>query len=715
MATDAFAAVVSPSFNELLRELNGQLEATRETLSRLAACHVSELQRPTASEARTDSDLVQAKTISLSSPCSDSSRKQVPREEWLVDNKFESASDLESDLDDSIVTMQFTNTEKGIDTQGAPTCILHPKSKRRLAWDLLGMFFITFDIITLPLLAFDIHTVGGKLFEWFVSVYWTMDIFVTLRTGYYRGPTLIMTPTKIIKNYVQGWMFMDVAVVTTDWAVRILTSVDGLNAARLYRFRVLRIPRMLRSLKMPSFMARFESELTSTNLLLCVGGAKITICLCLVVHLFACMWHFLGSLSQEGWVHKEGLVSADFVKLYMQSARWTLAQINGRTDQESGRTVLEMAFTCACATFTIVFMSFFISAVTTIFMEIHQEYSVASKYTNVFKRYRERRSISRRVVFFAKEHIKSRQQIQIDQEEEQCVMDLLPKQLKSDLLYEVRAPILLHHPFFHELRTSSRSRAGFREICSHATKTVRNVRAEIVFVKRETCNRMLFVEAGSLHYKHNGTYKQAMAGFAFGADQNTLMNKTSSLQSLIHEVSGAKELKPVTWLCEPALWIHWKTCGELLSLTYTTLLAIEAKQFVEAVKHFPTLFVTCAAYAREVYDNADNLRSDLQDVKNITAHEPTIPRSEPEPAVPETSDGSVFADKNSRLSEAVASEAFQQSSSPRVMFTSETLSCSEDVIGGTVSKNLDEAKMDAKDVVQDQNSDTSNDASKWKL
>jgi hypothetical protein len=681
MATDAFAAVVSPSFNELLRELNGQLEATRETLSRLAACHVSELQRPTASEARTDSDLVQAKTISLSSPCSDSSRKQVPREEWLVDNKFESASDLESDLDDSIVTMQLTNTEKGIDTQGAPTCILHPKSKRRLAWDLLGMFFITFDIITLPLLAFDIHTVGGELFEWFVSGYWTMDILVTLRTGYYRGPTLIMTPTKIIKNYVQGWMFMDVAVVTTDWAVRILTSVDGLNAARLYRFRVLRIPRMLRSLKMSSFMARFESELSSSILLLCVGGAKITICLCLVVHLFACMWHFLGSLSQEGWVHKEGFVSADFVKLYMQSARWTLAQINGRTDQESGRTVLEMAFTCACATFTILFMSFFISAVTTIFMEIHQEYSVASKYTNVFKRYRERRSISRRVVFFAKEHIKSRQQIQIDQEEEQCVMDLLPKQLKSDLLYEVRAPILLHHPFFQELRTSSRSRAGFREICSHATKTVRNVRAEIVFVKRETCNRMLFVEAGSLHYKHNGTYQHAMTGFA-SEDETNLIKKTTSIQSLIDDVPGSEELKPVTWLCEPALWIHWKTCGELLSLTYTTLITIEAKEFAEVVMHFPAMFVICAAYARKVYNNSEHLRSDLQDVTNITACEPTIPRSELDSSFPETSDGSAFADRNCRLSEAVSSQSFPS------LLTSKTLTCSGDVIDGDRLKEL---------------------------
>lgn len=67
-------------------------------------------------------------------------------------------------------------------------CVVDPSSEFRLAWDILGIPILSWDLITIPLGVFTIGTLGDEIMEgagWVTLIYWTVDLPFTFLTGFF--------------------------------------------------------------------------------------------------------------------------------------------------------------------------------------------------------------------------------------------------------------------------------------------------------------------------------------------------------------------------------------------------------------------------------------------------------------------------------------------------------------------------------------------------
>eukprot|EP00927_Polykrikos_kofoidii_P079510 TRINITY_DN7628_c0_g1_i2.p1 TRINITY_DN7628_c0_g1~~TRINITY_DN7628_c0_g1_i2.p1 ORF type:complete len:349 (-),score=66.54 TRINITY_DN7628_c0_g1_i2:42-1088(-) len=227
----------------------------------------------------------------------------------------------------------------------------------------------------------------------------------------------------------------------------------------------------------------------------------------------------------------------------------------------------------------------------------------------MFERFRLRHNLSWRSIFFAKEYIRNRQVVVTDKEEEEIVLEMLPPQMKTDFLYEIRGRVIYMHPLFATFHRISK--AGFRSICGQATKVIRCLAKEIVFEKGDSCQQMLFVEDGELCYCTRSTIKRLMNKFAADMPKTSeaSLSITRMRQGQRSEVSDmflknaasmGDEVSRGMWLSELALWVDWKTRGELFCVTNSKLIAVDLEEFFCVTSNYHELFIEAVSYAKKV-------------------------------------------------------------------------------------------------------------------
>ncbi|OLQ08789.1 2,3-dimethylmalate lyase [Symbiodinium microadriaticum] len=247
--------------------------------------------------------------------------------------------------------------------------MIHPQSRKRLFWDALSVAMIGFDVIMLPMIyGMSIsETVEVLAVEWVCTIFWSIDMFMTFVTGYTVGPEVVMAPRKLM-------------------------------------------------------------EMTgSLRLLIIFNVLKMATLLLLAVHFFSVGWHFVGFNTVGGWVDKEGFLEAPAMVRYVAAVRWTLAQLNGRTDRQE-RTFVEMLYIGFTACFTLIFMSIFVSSLTSRMLQLQQLMDRESGYKRLLQRYREMHSLSFPLLYLAKRHIKDRSTLDSDLDTEAQLLRLLPVQ-----------------------------------------------------------------------------------------------------------------------------------------------------------------------------------------------------------------------------------------------------------------------------------------------
>eukprot|EP00927_Polykrikos_kofoidii_P079511 TRINITY_DN7628_c0_g2_i1.p1 TRINITY_DN7628_c0_g2~~TRINITY_DN7628_c0_g2_i1.p1 ORF type:complete len:688 (-),score=70.08 TRINITY_DN7628_c0_g2_i1:38-2101(-) len=523
--------------------------------------------------------------------------------------------------------LQARNLNLNSDADASPSsrCMCHPKSTNRTLWSMVSAVFIAFDLFTLPLLAFDIHV--AEAFQWPITLFWTADIVAQTRTGFYRGPLLVMDGKEVFIHYMKGWAIVDIVIVISEWFVRFFEFKDGLNSRRLSGLRVIaKLPRLLRTMKLNKLMKRLEGFFVTPSSLMLFSVLKMTLVLCVLVHLLACGWYWVGRRTENGWVYRDEMsesLTKEKHSAWITAALWVLAQINGRTDQDRTRTIVERGYASLCGMISLVFMSFFVSRLTTRMIDLQQEISAVQKHTAIFERYHVRHNLSWRAIFFAKEYIKNRKSVLSEHEEEDFVLQMLPLQMRTDFLYELRGPLIFKHPLFAIIHGSSK--IAFRSICHQATKVMRCLAKEIVFEKGETCERVLFVEKGNLCYCTRRTVRTLMNQWVEERGKTT--NRYPSLARMgspeirdmfIEEagLSGVDVCRGM-WLSELALWMHWRTRGELFCSTNAELVSVGVEEVLCVISRYLEVFNQAVVYAREVARVVStNSLSDLMNFEN---------------------------------------------------------------------------------------------------
>jgi hyperpolarization activated cyclic nucleotide-gated potassium channel 2 len=195
--------------------------------------------------------------------------------------------------------------------------VINPFSKFRFNWDILTVFVILCNVITLPLefSIFDNRTEldGIKIFS---DIWFMIDIMLNFRTGTVVGngrSTVNMNPADIRKEYMRSWFAIDLlATVPFDVLITMWISSDDEvtenveSIAKVISItRTLKILKLLRLLRLGRFVRylhRWEEILsmdygTGENL---IKGISWILTMMLMCHWNACVLFLVPTVSTKG-------------------------------------------------------------------------------------------------------------------------------------------------------------------------------------------------------------------------------------------------------------------------------------------------------------------------------------------------------------------------------------------------------------------------------
>lgn len=335
-----------------------------------------------------------------------------------------------------------------------------------------------------------------------------------------------------------------------------------------------------------------EDRIHWKSILLTSKVMKMGTVLLIMIHILACCWYALGSSAAQGWTtyYRGGLSSEDESALYwyFASCRWTLAQINGQTDDAEQRTMHELAFTCVVSvTSAIVFMGVFVSSITTTMLELSKIAEGEASRRRLVKEYLGQHDFTGVLVGRVMKHLHDTDaQAKSNQlEREQQVMALLPKQLQHDLMYEQRVCTITRHSFFCNLHGDFHR--AFHHLCHAAVQVLPVAKFEQVFEKGDACKRMVFVERGEVIYSK----EPALAG----------VGQSTPPDDVLEDFAACPEtlvLRKGIWLSEPALWMEWFNYGRLVGRVGGALLAVDAEQLARLLPNYRDACAMAVVYAR---------------------------------------------------------------------------------------------------------------------
>lgn len=237
------------------------------------------------------------------------------------------------------VQMKQNNTNRFSEFHMDGTSAFHPGGNFRVAWDMMGLFFLSIDALMLPLsLAFDMQmstdNPGGVLltiFFWFGFVYWCSDIPANFNTAVYRQGRIVETRRLIAYHYLRTWFFFDLGLITLDLiSVSTEWSAAG-DLATLRSLRVIRALRLLRLLKVSKLKTIIQEMVASTGrsgVVFMLAILNTAILIMFMIHVMTCVWYGIGrgsiSSGQISWIDISMATDVSTFTQYMHSLRYVI-------------------------------------------------------------------------------------------------------------------------------------------------------------------------------------------------------------------------------------------------------------------------------------------------------------------------------------------------------------------------------------------------------
>jgi len=455
------------------------------------------------------------------------------------------------------------------DRKGGISFVILPTGPFRMAWSILCLVLITWDVVMIPLQAFRRHEwVALYVVECSCAALWAMDIVLSLRTGYFDGSIVELGCRHIVKNYARTWMCVDLVTlgVTFGW---ILFSWGARARVGL---QTLQCVRLLRLAKLQYYWNVIEDRITSELLLLLSTLLKMVNVLLIMVHVITCVWYALGN-TENGWLsyytlHEEVDPDNPHLFWYFAAMRWALAQICGRTDQNERRNVWEMFWTCVVALLgALIFMAVFISSITATLLEVQKIAEGPRERRRLVKEYINEQGFTELLELRVLKHLADTEAMRqsTQHEKEQQVMALLPKQLQEDIVFEQRSSTLVKHVLFSKLHCDFNR--TFINLCNAVVQPVFFIKCQALFSKGDACMRMLFVERA----------EQLL--YTYDLPNPSHEHQVGPLELLVEDPDQADR-------------------GYLVGRTNGSVLALEVEKFSEFLPTFTDVFALVIVYAR---------------------------------------------------------------------------------------------------------------------
>jgi len=501
--------------------------------------------------------------------------------------------------------------------------VARPSSKRRLLWDFMGMLLIGYDVIVIPLSAFEPPpNVFTQMMAWACTLYWTFDIPCTVLVGYHTKGVLEMRPLRIASHYLHTWFIFDIGVVAVDWMCAVAensigSAVEGgrVGYLRFGRFgRFLRMLRLLRLLKLHGMIVDIFERIHSEVTRIMFGIVGIVTFIVLINHVLACGWYWVGTNTYEAghpsWVSSAELAGRTMAYNYTTSVHWSLTQFTPASMEVVPKNAFERSYTVCTLLFAMCIFSSFVSSITNAMTRLRNLNGDNLEKATVLRQYLKENRIPGEVcnrIFSWLQYTEDTSKHRIH-EPQVAILPTLPALLQTELQNSIYKPLLDKHPWFK--RFADTHSDGMRRFYTCISDKGLVVGKEL-FHSGQVADRMWFIFSGHLRYLRDDEL-QSPQSWDLEKFQDVVARYKADTEEV--KVNEPVIIGPGQWASEHPLWIHWHHVGNLVGLGHCELFAIKAQKFQELMQYELTGAWQAAKYARAFYQYLSWSQVGLSDV-----------------------------------------------------------------------------------------------------
>lgn len=188
-----------------------------------------------------------------------------------------------------------------------------------------------------------------KVLEYIVNILFILDMFVTMNSSFYDSNNqIVQSRRKIIKNYIQGWFFIDLLAAfpfeilennlfqTEDDTYVSFRNISSnnfqqlLKLPRIYRlFRLARLIKMITKTKKSKYLMKIQ-EIFKLNSGF-ISLINYLIIISVAINFVGCMWFFeakIRGFEPDTWVYELQLIDEDDFVLYIYSIYWAIQTLS---------------------------------------------------------------------------------------------------------------------------------------------------------------------------------------------------------------------------------------------------------------------------------------------------------------------------------------------------------------------------------------------------
>eukprot|EP00927_Polykrikos_kofoidii_P049496 TRINITY_DN43544_c0_g1_i1.p1 TRINITY_DN43544_c0_g1~~TRINITY_DN43544_c0_g1_i1.p1 ORF type:complete len:903 (+),score=87.00 TRINITY_DN43544_c0_g1_i1:52-2709(+) len=527
--------------------------------------------------------------------------------------------------------------------------VINPRSRRNLTKDLLSAIVVIYELVTIPLMAFEFAAVDGpglpKVLFLYTTLHWTFELIANFFIGFHTHTgSFEERYWHIARQYMlRGWFFFDVILVIADWILIYMSFHEFVFAVRVARLshlsrvtrllKVLRILHLARIFKLTVMVSVISESMFKSLSIACMRIFEGLLGIFLFCHCIGCLWYELGKAdyltgSSRTWmkVLRQDLeIDANtdilqywyFVCLHFSFALFTPMPpplgISPSNYQEQLYIVVVFLIGFVC--FTI-----FASSVTSSILVFRTQVVDSARQTLQFRQFLHDHEVSvslnNRILVWFRDQRTVRKVITL--EADIPVLQKMPVDMIRELRFEIYHKALLLHPLFEIIFRCRRE--CLQCLCQSAISQRVYRHGELVFEDGDPATHMMFVHPPHKRGKMRTVLIFLPAGMscleleeplADQFDSSIQSGSISSIQSGSN--SGIREyIHENEWFGEPALWNvdcllasprdrprPWRREGSVHTLQFCCITALCGTEFRRAISMDAQIFHLAQKYAQK--------------------------------------------------------------------------------------------------------------------
>eukprot|EP00421_Protoceratium_reticulatum_P011917 CAMPEP_0168400402 /NCGR_PEP_ID=MMETSP0228-20121227/22580_1 /TAXON_ID=133427 /ORGANISM="Protoceratium reticulatum, Strain CCCM 535 (=CCMP 1889)" /LENGTH=422 /DNA_ID=CAMNT_0008413943 /DNA_START=91 /DNA_END=1356 /DNA_ORIENTATION=+ len=392
----------------------------------------------------------------------------------------------------------------------------------------------------------------------FTLSFWSLDILLNFRTGFYRFGELELRPGAIARRYARTWLLPDLLLVLTDLVSVISNLAEGESASKADGVKVLRVVkagrilRILGVIRMAHFfdvISRIVDKHQFNSDTFYFGGevAFILLTILWLNHVVCCGFYLLGRAAPSDtgitWLDMpisslgdQTYAESGFWYQYLTALHWSVSQMTPGSMQVSPVNSLERQFNIVCLIFGMIIFTTLVSSLSAKMMHVKMQVQDQKRRLMVLRNFLRSSPVSSQLAVSvqkqAAERLRgNRRPLTL---KEVPAIGLLSLYLRTELQLELCWPQLQCHPLLRVFEHVDNY--AVRKLCREAVEFLVLSPGDSLFQPGHEASAAYVLSSGKMSY--------------------TQEPSTSPVE---HEVTV--EATAGQWLCEAALWSFWLHVG----------------------------------------------------------------------------------------------------------------------------------------------------------